>query len=256
MRRTAILLALVLCCAALAACGKGGYTAGTASSTSTTGTAATHGARAPTHAQALAFAHAVNLTAADVPGFTPSAKNEHESPTEQRLQQQLRGCGGAAGSRALGHTRGTLVEASSPDFTLRRGILELTVSSEVSVAHTSAEAAAMLSTIRSPRVRACFTRYLSELLKSQHYSGATVVGVSIDAGTPPAHGTTGGFAWRVTATLAIRGIHLSFYFDILGFVYGPAKVTLTSSGTVRPFPSSAQEQLYSQLLTRAKQHRV
>lgn len=256
MRRTALLLALVLCCALLGACGKGGYSAGGASSTSTAGTPATRGGRAPTHAQALAFAHVVNLTAADVPGFAPSAKDEHESPAERRLQKQLRGCSGAAGSHALGRARGTLVEASSPNFTLRRGILELTVSSEVSVAHTSAEATARLSAIRSPRVRACFTRYLSGLLKSQRYTGATVVGVSIDAGTPPAHGTTGGFAWRVTATLAIRGIRLSFYFDILGFVYGPAQVTLSSSGTVRPFPASAQEQLYSRLLTRAKQHRV
>jgi hypothetical protein len=257
MRRAAILLALVLPCALLSACGKGAYT-GAASPTATTGATAPHGAvphgRSPTRARALIFAHAVNLTAADVPGFTPSHKPEHESATERRLQQQLRNCGGATGAHAQRRTPGALAEASSPHFELKRGILALSVSSEVSVAHTSAEADAALSAIRSPRVRSCFSRYLSSLLKSQHFPGATVVGVSITSGTPPAPGTTGGFGWRVTATLAIRTIHISFYFDILGFIDGPSQVTLTSSGTVRPFPARAQEQLYSELLTRARAH--
>ena len=267
MRRTVILLELVCACALLSACGKGSYT----TAASTTPNASAHGAGAahgpgtthgaapsggePTRAQALAFARAVNLTAADVPGFTPSAKPEHESPTERRLQQQLRGCGvGAAGGSAMQHTQPTLVEASSPDFELHRGVLALSVSSEVSVSHTPAEAAAVLSAIRDPRVRACFAHYLSSLLKSERHPGASVVGVSIASGTPPAPGTTGGFGWRVTATFAIRGIHISLYFDILGFVYGPSQVTLESSGTVRPFPAAAQEQLYEQLLTRARSH--
>jgi hypothetical protein len=255
MRRTAILLALVPVCALLSACGKGAYTgaASTAGATSTHGARTPH-SRSPTHARALAFAHTVNLTAADVPGFTPSHKQNGESPAERRLQQQLRNCGGATGARALQHSRGTLAEASSPSFELRRGVLALTVSSEVSVAHTSAEAAATLAAIRSPRLRACFSRYLSSLLKSQHYPGATVIGVSIASGKPPAPGTTGGFGWRVTATLGVQGIHVSFYFDILGFVDGPAQVTLDSSGTVRPFPAKAQEQLYSELLARARAH--
>ena len=260
MRRTAILLALVSSCALLSACGKGSYT-GTASTTPT-GITASHGehshahhGRSPTQAQALAFARGVNLTAADVPGFTPSHKQSSESATERRLQQQLRSCGGASAS-SLEHPPGALAEVGSPDFELHRGVLALSVSSEVTVAHTSAQAAATLAAIHSPRIRACFSHYLSALLKSQPHAGATVVGVSIAAGTPPAPGTTGGFAWRVTATLAVRGIHISFYFDILGFVEGPAQVTLDSTGTVRPFPARAQEQLYSQLLTRARSHRL
>jgi hypothetical protein len=256
MRRTAILLALVPYCALLSACGKGSYTGAGGSASGATATA-THRAspgRSPTHAQALAFAHIVNLTAADVPGFTPSHKQNSESAAERRLQGQLRSCEGAAGARALRRSQGTLAEASSPNFELHRGVLALTVSSEVSVAHTSAQAAATLAAIRSPRLRACFSRYLSSLLKSQHYPGATVLGVSIAAGKPPAPGTSGGFGWRVTATLGVRGVHISFYFDILGFVDGPSQVTLTSSGTVRPFPAGAQEQLYSELLTRARAH--
>jgi hypothetical protein len=256
MRRTAILLALVPSCLLLCACGKGGY-ASTASHASTRTSATAPGAttkRPPTHAQALAFAHAVNLTAADVPGFTPTPNHHGESASERRLEQELRSCAGAQGSGVLQSSRSTLAEAGSPDFELKRGILDLTVSSEVGVARTSAEAAATLSAIRSPRVRACFSRYLSQLLRSEHLAGATVVGVSIASGTPPAPGTTGGFGWRVTATLSVRGIPLSFYLDILGFVDGPSQVMLFSSSVVRPFPASAQEHLYSLLLSRARAH--
>jgi len=251
MRRTAILLALVLSSALLAACGKGGSASTASHSPAVAGPP--HGATtrgSPTRAQALAFAHAVNLTAADVPGFTPSPKQHHESPSEQRLERELRACTGSG----AGGSRGAVAEAGSPDFELHRGILDLTVSSEVSVAQSAAQAAATLSAIHSARVRACVSQYLGRLLKSQRYAGATVTGVSIASGTPPAPGTSGGFGWRVTATLAVRGLHVSFYLDILGFVYGPAQVTLSSSGALRPFPSSAQEQLFSRLLLRAREH--
>ncbi len=254
MRRTAILSALVLCCAPLSACGKGGYAGNAPRSPGAVRTS--RGAitsASPTHAQALAFAHAVNLTAADVPGFTATPSEHNETAIERRLKPELLSCAGAQGSRALLGAQSTLVEASSPNFELHRGILDLTVGSEVSVDKTSAEAAATLQAVHSAHLRACFTRYLSRLLKSQQHGGA-VTGVSIASGTPPAPGTTGGFGWRVTATLSIRGIRLSFYLDILGFVYGPSQVTLSSSSVVRPFPASAQEKLFSTLLTRARAH--
>jgi hypothetical protein len=271
MRRAAFLLVFVLSGAlSVSACGKGGYASTAAHApltTTTTTTTTTPGATtshppAPnqsptTHAHALAFARAVNLTAADVPGFTAAPAQHSESESEQRLEQELRRCGAAQGSRGSRGSEGSqdaIVEAGSPNFELRRGILDLSVRSEVSVAQSPAQAAGSLSAIRSPRVRACVSRDLGQLLKSQHYGGATVTGVSIASGTPPAPGTAGGFGWRVTATLAVRGIRVDFYIDILGFVDGPAQVTLTSSGALRPFPAAPQEQLFSLLLARAKAH--
>lgn len=258
MRHPAALLALALLAGALlSACGKGGYTVTASQSSTTTAASGTPGAATgtpPTQAQGLAFAHAVNLTAADVPGFEPTPKQHSESAIERRLEQELHSCAGAQGGQAVKRSRNTVAEVASPEFELHRSILDLTVSSEVTVARTPAEAATVLSAIRSARVKACFTRYVSQLLQSQHLNGAEVVGVRIASGTPPAPGTTGGYAWRVTATLAVHGLHISFYLDILGFVDGPAQVTLSSSSTVRPFPASAQEQLYSGLLARAKSH--
>jgi hypothetical protein len=43
-----------------------------------------------------------------------------------------------------------------------------------------------------------------------------------------------------------------FYLDILGFVDRTARVTLFSSGAIRPFPARVQQQLFALLINRAK----
>jgi len=49
---------------------------------------------------------------------------------------------------------------------------------------------------------------------------------------------------------------LPIYLDYLGFVDGPAEVTLLSSGLLRPFPAAIQQRLFALLLSRAKAHRL
>jgi hypothetical protein len=196
--------------------------------------------------RALAFARAVNLTAADMPGFSVSSTHQTASPREKRLEGEMLHCVGPAGPS------GHLADVSSKDFELKRGIVDLGVSSEVAVALTPATASAELAAIRSARVRGCFSHYLGLLFQSQRFGAGRVGSVTIAAGTPPAPGTAGGFGWRVTATLIARRLKLPFYMDVLGFIYGPTRVTLFSSGALRPFPAEAQQRLFSLLLDRAK----
>ena len=54
--------------------------------------------------------------------------------------------------------------------------------------------------------------------------------MSIASGTPPAPGAGGSFGWRIIATFTTDRIKLSLYVDILGFVLGPARVTLVRRG--------------------------
>jgi hypothetical protein len=159
-------------------------------------------------------------------------------------------CAGSVG------THDDLAEVSSVDFELKHGILNLSVDSEVGVARTSAIAASRLAAIRGAHLRACFSQYLDRLFKSQDFAGALVSPVSIQSGTPPALGTTGSFGWRVTASFSLRRLRVPFYLDLLGFVDGPAQVTLLSFGLLRPFPAAIQQQLFSLLLRRAKAHRL
>ena len=121
---------------------------------------------------------------------------------------------------------------------------------------SAAQAEKGLAALRSAHVRGCFTRYLNQLFRSEKFGGANVGPVTIQSGTPPAPGTSGGFGWRVTATFTVHGIKVPIYLDFLGFVDGPAEVTLLSSGLLRPFPATVQQKLFTTLLSRAKEHRL
>jgi hypothetical protein len=281
MPRTPLLLLLVLGSIALASCGKGGATTvtveasgpGTGSSSGSGGSgdgssgggakggqAKPPAAKSPSRERALAFAQAVNLTADDVPGFTAKTKHDSDSAREKKLGRELAQCTGATGlSPGEGSFPGegkSVADESSKDFELKRGVIDFSVSSGVSVQSSAVAARKGLQAIRSAHVRKCFSHYLQLLFAGQHVQGATPGPVSIQSGTPPAPGTSGGFGWRITASFTIRGIKVPIYLDFLGFVDGPAEVTLLSSGLLRPFPAEVQQHLFATLLARAKAHKL
>jgi hypothetical protein len=285
MPRTPLLLLLVLFGIALASCGKGGATTVTvqasgAGSGSSSGSGGSGGGSAgggskggskggqttppagksPSRERALAFAQAVNLTAEDVPGFTAKTKHDSDSAREKKIGRELAQCTGAtglsSGQTSLPGEGKAVADESSKDFELKHGVIDFSVSSGVSVQSSAAGARKGLQAIRSAHVRNCFSHYLQLLFAGQHVKGATPGPVSIQAGIPPAPGTSGGFGWRITASFTIRGIKVPIYLDFLGFVNGPAEVTLLSSGLLRPFPAEVQQHLFATLLARAKAHKL
>jgi hypothetical protein len=235
----------------LAACGGHGSFTTSSSTAKSGGASGSHPSlgHALTQAQARAFVNAVNLTAADLPGFTRSREpHQPTSEAEKGLEHQLLSCIGAGAVGAGGHP---VAQGSSGDFRHRGTGYDVGVSSEVSVGAGSGSGAADLARLRSSRARACLGRFLAQLFKGKHYYGATVTHVSIVQGSPPAPGTTGGFGWRVTALIDVRGVRLPYYMDILGFLYGPTEVSLLSTGLPVPLPATIQERLFALLLTRA-----
>ncbi len=240
MHRAIITLICTVGGCLLASCGSGAHVAAHTSPAF----------KAPAAQRALAFARAVNLTSADVPGFTASAKHQHDSPREKALERQMLRCAGVAGPAKAVFAEG------SKDFELKHAILDFSVSSEVSVQPGTTQADKGLSAIRGARARGCFSRYLEQSFSAQRIKGATLGPVSIQSGTPPAPGTSGSFGWRVTATFVLRGASIPIYLDFLGFTVGPSEVTLLSTGLLRPFPAAVQQQLFTTLLSRAKAHRL
>lgn len=199
--------------------------------------------------EAVAFAHAVNLRAADVPGFTvASPEHNHETTAEKHLEHEMLHCVATGGGKSVG-------EASSPEFKYEHGLLRVAVNSGVSVARSSAVAAEELRTIRSTHARRCLSHYLNLIFKGKAYQGATVAPVSIVSGTPRAPGATGSFGWGITTTVTAHTIKVPIYIGIFGFTYGPAEVSLFTSAASAPFPAAAQRRLFSLLLQRAKTHR-
>ncbi len=220
------------------------------SASGATATESATAGRLTTKAQAVAFARAVNLTAADVPGFKISSAHERETAAEKRLEHEMLRCVGALGSNH------GIVEMSSGEFGRETSAVEESVQSEVSVARTPTLAARELAAIRgsASHVRACLSHYLSLLFKSHRYDGATVGPVSIAQGTPPAPGAAGSFGWHIATTITLRRVAVPIHIDILGFVDGPAEVSLFTTGVPQPFPPATEERLFSLLLTRAKLH--
>lgn len=260
MRRPLLTLALVLAGALLAACGKGSTTSSDRVATVTVQSRSSSSTAKPPASQpapsasnkrkARAFAQAVNLTSADVPGFTATDKKDSSSGSEKRLEHEMLSCAGIAGSAKA------VLEESSKDFRLKHQILDLSVSSEVAVQSSAAQAQKGLAAIRSAHVRGCFTRFLQQIFDGEQAKGAKAGPVTIQSGTPPAPGMSGSFGWRVTATFLVRGVKVPIYLDFLGFIDGPSQVTLLSSGLLRPFPASVQQHLFAELLARARSHEL
>jgi hypothetical protein len=247
MRRAILPLILAFGCL-LSSCGSSSQTTSSAHVARPTSKAPS--GQAPSTQRALAFARAVNLTPADVPGFTPGETRQHDSPREKALERQMLRCAGAAGPAKA------IAEQGSKDFELKHAILDFSVSSEVSVQASTTRASKGLSAIRGARARGCFSRYLQQSFAGQRIKGATLGPVSIQSGTPPAPGTSGSFGWRVTATFIVHNVKVPVYLDFLGFTVGPSEVTLLSTGLIRPFPAEVQQQLFTTLLSRAKAHRL
>ena len=128
------------------------------------------------------------------------------------------------------------------------------MSSAVGFLASPADAGRELALLRSSRTGRCLSSYIDEQFTGHGDGAVRISPVTITQGVPPAPGTTGGFGWRINAPLRVHGLAVSYYMDVLGFVYGQAEVRLTSSGLLIPFPAAAQEELYGLLLSRARAH--
>jgi hypothetical protein len=254
VRRTLPLISVLLAAIALCSCGKGSVTvtvsSGVASPSPTTQTQQSPPVQPGlTRARALAFAAAVNLREADVPGLHPADKAEQQSSSGKAIERELEQCIGASSANQL-------AEAGSKDFEHSGGVSQFDVSSNVSVSKSAALATSELAKLRSGHTKDCLKRYLSLLFKGSTYRGAVIGPVSIAEGSPPAAGASGSIGLRISTSISIRTVRIPFYLDILGFVYGPAEVSLLSSGLPVPFPAATQQHLFLSLLARAKAHRL
>jgi hypothetical protein len=233
----------------LAACGSNDSTHSTGAHAAGVTATSPSTATALTKAKAAAYAHAVNLTAADLPGFkvSSSGEREPEKAAEQRHESRLLRCVHVASGKAL-------AEVDSKGFQRETSALAEGVKSEVTIAPSARLAANELAVIRGAHARACVAHYLGLILKGKQYRGATFGAISIVPGTPPAPGTSGGFGWRITVKINVRRISTPLFVDVLGFVSGPAEVSLYASGFPAPFSARGEERLFSLLLGRAKSH--
>jgi len=215
LRTIGTMLALSVAAMLLAGCGGAGH----ASSSS-----ATPGAGVPiSSSQALAYAHAVNLRAADAPGMT--SQRNAEVVIHPRGSHPFLRCAGIPAARVLLEIHSTILNA--PYWWMR---------STIGVLPNEALAAAYVSALGSSRGHRCL------LMKIPRRADMTISTIAIDS---PFKGI------RISQNTGVQWTHN----DTLAFASGRAVITLTAQG--ERTPSLATEQhIISLLYNRAKAHQL
>jgi hypothetical protein len=261
---SAILLAGAL--AAVSGCGKADL-ASTSSSTKTTVSVATTPRatvpRAPappaahsqpavpeplalTAARASAFARAVTLTAADVPGAQTVAREKTPATREREAAQ----CGGRS-APAIGGGR-------SPELQRGHGLDRESVSSSVEVLHDAKTVERTLQAAPTSAGLGCYERVLSRSLHSEADPNIRLLGVKVAplgesiVGTGQAHGI------RILARVGVpgAGVVVPLYVDALSIGYGPAEIDLYATSFVQPVAQRTEQELLALLHERAIRQRL
>jgi hypothetical protein len=201
----------------------------------------------PTKVQALAFARAVNLTAADVPEGRVSKKERGSASGDRRESEH---CVGALLNQHK------LADVGSPRF-LRGHELETEwIGSDVTVATSVGVADHLLATLQRPDVRHCLAHVWTLGLGRTAIRDAYWGPVAVYALPVQAPGSNGNIGLRIAMTVKFpaNDVTLPAYVDVLGFAWGPAEIALIATSLTQPVPAGVENQLLSTLVARARSH--
>jgi hypothetical protein len=207
-----------------------------------------------TKAQAVSYAHTVNLQPGDLPGFTSSG-SETEAPKPGRLTlEEIRCSGGLSPARRI-------VQIGSTELSAGRSIDGKIMKSTVEVWPTTTLVAVNNNPSRKSRARACFVRFLNALHKrtNRERKGRLQIGPStVTTVANPLPGVSHSFLTTINETLLRRtgAVRAHIYRDIFGFITGPAEIELEAIGFGHPVPTSTEAQALQLLVDRAIAHTV
>jgi hypothetical protein len=214
-----------------------------------------------TRAQALAYAHAVNLRAFFLTGMTQTTQEGTlDAPTPR---ETTGGCTGEVRSLR------SVVAVHSPVFAYSARSVRQSVYSTVVVLPNAGEAARYLAVLASARTRACIAHsYRRRLLNRYAESGRLRLGPAIVTPLPapaPARyrgpGPYRGTMLRATlqatyTTRRGRRVQMPLYIDAFVFAYGRVAVGFVAESLYRPFPQVNERFLTSTLVGRAEANRL
>ena len=206
----------------------------------------TAAAPALTVTEATAAAAAINLTAADLPGYTGK-------PAAAKTAQDK------ADAAAFAHCYGgvdpalNVLDVASDDFAKGQALSMQQVSSSVAFVRTAAEGHQDLTAVQSPAAAGCVKDYVGKAVASAAGKDLTVASTEVAPLTPAevaASGTDGAFGYRITVTAKASGLTVPFYVDLLGCLKGRTETTLTVLSVQSPFPTADRDKLWQLLAAR------
>ncbi len=197
-------------------------------------------------ARAAAFARAVVLTAADVPGAraapssSPSSAREREATT----------CGG--------RTTPTIGEARSPELERGSGLDRESLSSSVQVLRDARSVERDLSGTATAGGLRCYERVLRRSLQKEADPNVRLLGIRV----APVHVTVDGAGEasgiRILARVGVPSAAavVRLYVDALSVPYGPAEIDLYATSFVQPVAVRTEQELLQLLHERASRQRL
>jgi hypothetical protein len=204
-------------------------------------------------AQAQAYAHEVNLAAADIPGATVLSL-ERETGEPPPADVEVASCSGGVSPRAR------VANIDSARFRIGREPEAVRVKSSVGAMPTAALAAQNYRALASARGDACIKHIFPQALEGSSNGPARVGPATISRLPNLLAPGTESFGVRVSTTLTatVRGkqVSLPVFSDIFHLLAGPAEVGLSVSGIVHPPPRAAEQRLLTLLYTRAQTHKL
>lgn len=198
-------------------------------------------------AQAAAFAGAVNLTAADMPGWqeTKAAREKAQSGSSE---QPLRKC--------LGVSSKQVPEYKSARFSRLGDSNSEDITSSVEIVGSAREADAEIASLRGPRALGCLRAMgpaLAGNAKQLRVGRLQVSRLPTPASVPDS------FALRLATTLSSKQAGrssptLQAFIDVYGAVSGRVELGLSAVGVGRAVPAQTSEALLAKLAQRAAAH--
>jgi hypothetical protein len=200
-----------------------------------------------TQARAQAFAAAVILNPADLPGF--NAAPRQDTAADRQNVAQLASCAGAIDpSRRI-------VDVHSDDFSRGSGLQIQQAGSSVDVLPSASLAEQDFAKFTAASARMCVGGYLARALSRSPSSSPVKFGTpSILRLAPPPGTSANSFGYRFVIPATATGVTFRVYADLLFHRAGPAEVAFNGAGIGTPFPARDEQRLFSLLITRADAH--
>jgi hypothetical protein len=219
---------------------EGGATADSTPSTSPGSSTSSTPAGTTGSAIDTTVANRINLTAADLPGWTSGPAQDTTDATAGE-EQQLEACAGAPDPS-------TSVEADVPSADFSDTTND--VSSDVTVMKTVSLAQRDLAALIGPKALGCFRSLLPEVARASAPAGSQLNIVSFNALPVTPYGD-GSFGYRAVLNLTTSGASVTATIDEIGFLKGRLEVSGVFTGVGTPFPSGTESRLMAALAGRA-----
>ncbi len=213
-------------------------------------TRATHASAPISVAAAESFAHAINLTAADVPGATARKHESYGESSRERHREKH------AFAKCLGiQPTHEIVAVKSPRLDRGAGIEDESFTSSVTVVAHPFEAEREIMAVRRFGRRSCLARLLRRRLLGENLGRARFRGLRISVLRPRVGGATASAGLRIELMLlTARGRSIPLYTDELAFALGSAEIQLAAFSIAQPVASTTEQELLSLLSQRAHAH--